>query len=624
MMYVPYNSRKLYHKSKFGAVKTDEEFTVRFVMPRDFRVSGARLALREDNDKEYTKYPFYWDCMQGENEEWWKIDISIPESGLYWYHFEYDCPFGISRILCVGNGMASLNTAGTDFQLTVYDKSFKTPDSLKGGIYYQIFPDRFNASDKKKNNIPADRIINENKDSLPFWKADKDNIIKNNDFFGGDLNGITNKLGYLKSLGVTCIYLNPIFEAQSNHRYDTANYKKIDPLLGDENDFKNLCKKADEAGIKIILDGVFSHTGADSVYFNMFSRYNSTGAYNSKQSPYYEWYKFKCWPDDYLSWWNIKILPEVVEENKSFIEYITGENGVLKKWMRLGASGWRLDVADELPDIFIDSVRACVKEENEQAVIIGEVWEDATNKLSYNKRRRYLLGKQLDTVMNYPFANGIINFVKDGNAEDFSEKITTILENYPKESIDILMNHIGTHDTLRALNALSGISCKFRSREWQAGNKLPEEEYLFASRLLIQAAVIQFTLPGIPCVYYGDEAGMQGWEDPFNRCFYPWKNQNESILKTYKLLGKIRRENEVFKKGSFKFISALQGCAAYKRFNSEEEIMVIANSNIHPITYYLPHEWESSELIFGGIGKHLTAVEIDEHSAVIIKKQKKD
>ena len=324
-MYIPYNSRLEYHKSIFGAVKTDQTVTFRIILPRDFCCHAAKLVIKKAEADEYGYINMQWDCMEGVGEEWWKVDFTAEKAALYKYHFEYDTSWGTSRIYHAGNGLAAIKGDGEDWQLTVYDKDFHTPEWLRGGIIYQIFPDRFASSGTKKQNVPSDRVLRTDRDGDPYWIPTAEGKVLNNDYFGGDLNGIEQKLGYLKSLGVTCIYLNPIFEAQSNHRYDTANYEKIDSMLGTEKDFKSLCESAKKLGIRIMLDGVFSHTGDDSRYFNRYSRYDSLGAYQSKESPYYGWYKFNKWPDDYESWWGIEILPEVNEDNSDFIEYITGK-----------------------------------------------------------------------------------------------------------------------------------------------------------------------------------------------------------------------------------------------------------------------------------------------------------
>ena len=620
-MYIPYNSRLEYHKSIFGAVKTGQTVTFRIILPRDFCCHAAKLVIKKAEDTQYSYINMQWDCMEGVGEEWWKIDFTAEDAALYKYHFEYDTSWGTSRIYHVGNGLAAIKGEGDDWQLTVYDKNFHTPEWLKGGIIYQIFPDRFAFSGTKKQNVPSDRVLRTDRDGDPYWIPTAEGKVLNNDYFGGDLKGIEQKLGYLKSLGVTCIYLNPIFEAQSNHRYDTADYEKIDPMLGTERDFKSLCQSAEKLGIKIMLDGVFSHTGDDSKYFNRYSRYDSVGAYQSENSPYYDWYRFNKWPDDYESWWGIKILPEVNEDNPDFIEYITGKNGIARKWLRLGASGWRLDVADELPDEFLDEFRKAVKEEKNDCLVLGEVWEDASNKSSYGKLRRYLLGEQLDSVMNYPFAGAVIDFIRDANAELFASRVMSIVENYPKEVLDVLMNHISTHDTMRAITALAGESCAYRDRRWQSTHSLDEKEYRYGMRLLMAASAMQFALPGVPTIYYGDEAGMQGYKDPFNRRCYPWGKENEELVEWYKKLGEIRSKNSVFKDGKFEILSAVAGCVAFSRKNDDEAILVISSSNPHPITYYVKSEWCDAYDLLGNGRVAANMVDIEEKSTVILKRK---
>ena len=620
-MYIPYNSRLEYHKSIFGAVKTDQTVTFRIILPRDFCCHAAKLVIKKAEADEYGYINMQWDCMEGVGEEWWKVDFTAEKAALYKYHFEYDTSWGTSRIYHAGNGLAAIKGDGEDWQLTVYDKDFHTPEWLRGGIIYQIFPDRFASSGTKKQDVPSDRILRTDRDGDPYWIPTAEGKVLNNDYFGGDLNGIEQKLGYLKLLGVTCIYLNPIFEAQSNHRYDTADYEKIDSMLGTEKDFKSLCESAKKLGIRIMLDGVFSHTGDDSRYFNRYSRYDSLGAYQSKESPHYGWYKFNKWPDDYESWWGIEILPEVNEDNSDFIEYITGKNGIARKWLKLGASGWRLDVADELPDEFLDEFRKAVKKEKADGLVLGEVWEDASNKSSYGKLRRYLLGKQLDSVMNYPFAGAVIDFIRDANAELFASRVMSIVENYPKEVLDVLMNHLSTHDTMRAITALAGENCAYRDRKWQSTHSLDEREYHYGMKLLMAASAMQFALPGVPTIYYGDEAGMQGYKDPFNRRCYPWGKENGELVEWYKKLGKIRNENRVFKDGRFEILSAVAGCVAFSRKNDDEAILVISNSNPHPITYYVKSEWCDAHDLLGNGKVAANMVDIEEKSTVILKRK---
>lgn len=591
-----YNSRDKAYKSIISAIATDEQCKFRIIVPRDCRCSGAALAITKDGENEDTAYyGMFWAGMCGDSHEYWELHFSATTAGLYFYHFELDTPWGKSFIMNVGRGIGDFSAQGSEFQQTVYDKCFKTPDFIKGGIIYQIFPDRFYNSKMKKNNVPQTRVMRKWGET-PYWNEEQMNGIWNNDYFGGDLKGIEQKLPYIADLGVICIYLNPIFEAHSNHRYDTANYEKIDSLLGTEQDLKSLCKTAKEKyGISIILDGVFSHTGCDSKYFNLYNHYNTLGAYNSKESPYYSWYKFIEWPNDYHAWWGIKLLPEVIEEDENYRNYICGKEGILRKWLRCGISGWRLDVADELPDIFLDDLRKAVKKENKDALIIGEVWEDATNKFAYGQRRKYLLGEELDSVMNYPFADAILNFVRFGHGEYFFDSIMSIVENYPPQVLNVLMNHIGTHDTERAITRLAGPDNEGKGRDWQfANNELSQYDYLKGVSMMKMASLIQFTLPGVPSIYYGDEIGMQGMKDPFNRGCMAWDNPNNELLKWYKRLGQIRKGIKAFVDGELVPVFCENSAIAYERVSNDSNVLVAINNNDEETKIFVGEKWDNS------------------------------
>jgi glycosidase len=442
---------------------------------------------------------------------------------------------------------------------------------------YQIFPDRFSKSFKADIPAPAiDRVIHSDWNAIPVWRPNEHGMITNNDFFGGNLKGIEEKLPYLESLGVTAIYLNPIFEAHENHRYNTANYERIDNMLGKEADFVSLCKAAKEKGIGIILDGVFSHTGADSVYFNKNGRYGEkSGAYRDPESPYRNWYCWMDYPHVYESWWGMTTLPNVNENNPEYTNYICGDyvpgksGGILQKWLELGAMGWRLDVADELPDEFIDALNKAVKAKGDDKVIYGEVWEDATTKESYGVRRRYLIGGQLDSTMNYPFKEAILNYIKYGMADAFRDGVMTILEHYPKPSVDILMNFLSTHDIERAITRLAGQEVGQHDRQWQSENGLNEPEYVYGIALLKCAMTLMFFLPGIPCVYYGDEAGQEGYKDPFNRRTYPWGMENMDLVAFTQELARIRKCSAVFAKGELKFTEVSRQHCVLSRIDRE-------------------------------------------------------
>lgn len=601
MNFIPYNSQKDYHKYPFGAVRNGTEVTMRIVLPRELNCNYAYLTCCVDDRAE--EYQLQWEGMGDGNTEWWHLSFTPEAPGVCFYYFRLVCGGETKYISKVRESYGNItDEIGDKFQLTVFDKNFETPGHIKGGVIYQIFPDRFCFSGKKKADIPSDRVIRTDWGEKPLWQPDENGKISKYDFFQGDLRGVEEKLDYIKSLGTTVIYLNPIFSAVSNHRYDTADYEKIDCLLGDEKDLKRLCKKAKEKGIDIILDGVFSHTGADSRYFNKFGTYGKGGAFNDKSSPYFSWYKFKSWPDDYESWWGVDILPEVNEENENFLEYI---GGIVKKYMSLGVSGWRLDVADELPDAFLDSFRQSVKKENKDGYILGEVWEDASNKISYSSRRRYLLGSQLDSVMNYPFADVITDFAISGVAEGFNSKIMTICENYPKPALDCLMNHVGTHDTCRIISRL-GTGDRYQSDNINRfTGEMNDEQINRGKKLLEMVSILQFTLPGIPCIYYGDEAGLTGGVDPYNRGCYPYGREDEKLLSHYRFLAKIRSEHKVFREGAFVPISSVLGCVAYAREDENEKLIIVANNNSEEIDYVLPHG-QYKNLLGGKVnGNHL-------------------
>ena len=595
-----FNSRDTAFRSPTGAVAEGTVLHFKINLPRALRCSAAYLMVRDDGSRDETVLALFWCGMNGEDREFWECHYTTASAGLFWYRFELDTSAG-RRTLSRASGGEGHLSPGRPWQLTVYKKRFATPDWPVGGIMYQIFPDRFFCSGTIKKEVPSDRTLHSAWDEPPQWEPDARGEVTNSDYFGGDLLGITQKLEYLKSLGVTCLYLNPIFEAHSNHRYNTADYSAVDPLLGTKQDFANLCKEAKKAGIKILLDGVFSHTGSDSIYFNREKRYPEDGAYNSRDSKYYSWYHFTKWPEKYNSWWGFITLPEVVKTDSAYREYINGGDGIVRRWIRAGAGGWRLDVADELPDGFLDDLRTAAKAEDADALILGEVWEDASNKESYGHRRRYLLGEQLDSVMNYPFREAILSFLTGTEAYTAFEPVLSILENYPPQVLRILMNHIGTHDTERALTVLAGEPSNGRSREWQASQSLNEAQRQKGMRLLCIAAAMQYTLPGVPCVYYGDEAGMEGYKDPFNRSCYPWGKEDARLLYWYRRLGQIRLSCPALREGALRPLSLQGHVIAYIR-SEENGFALLCAFNAGEDTEYinLPPDWDAFEVVLGG------------------------
>jgi 4-alpha-glucanotransferase len=568
-----YDTWNMNYKSIFGAIRQYETCRFSIRLPKDtvLDIPPVLVLFRTGFKERFLPME-----KTGEEEDCvvYSTKYNACFSDVHYYYFSYTSHgtrFYIKKVNC---HEGSIN-GGDLFQLTVYGRDYETPDFLKGGVMYQIFPDRFCKSGKVHENIPSDRVIRDDWGGTPYYKPDQNGHVWNNDYFGGDFAGIQSKLPYLYDLGVTCIYLNPIFESHENHRYNTANYMKADPMLGTNDEFEELCTEAKKYGISIIIDGVFSHTGADSIYFNKFSRYDTVGAYNSTDSPYYPWYTFFDYPNGYEAWWGIDTLPNVQENNPSYTEYICGDIGVLNYWLSLGAAGWRLDVADELPDQFLDNLRKSVKKYDDEKIIIGEVWEDASNKESYGIKRRYLLGDQLDSVMNYPFREAIINYVKGGYVMDFEYSIMTILENYPGRTVNVLMNFVSTHDIERAINRLGGESCDNKSKDWMAERYLTEDEYNNGKKLLKVAMALQFFLPGVPCIYYGDEAGLQGYKDPFNRRCYPWGHEDTELIEYVSELSRVRKSLDVMKEGRAYFVYEDDRAVAFTRSGKTDAIIFV-------------------------------------------------
>ena len=579
-------------KSVIGAVKAGEELKINLYYlseeerletllinrPTEFQkpIQNAYLILAKDGG-ENKYFPMKKTCFG------WEIILKIKEIGLYYYAFSIE---DTGVIMQDDSGVGYFSTQfGREFLLTVTSPEYQTPNWFKGGIMYQIFPDRF----CRVGSMPdvKNRIQREWGEEPYYLPNDKGKVL-NNDFFGGNLQGIKSKLPYLKSLGVSVIYLNPIFEAASNHRYDTSDYMKIDPFLGLESDFMDLINTAREEGISIVLDGVFNHTGDDSVYFNKYGNYPSLGAYQSKDSPYYSWYNFQEFPNLYSSWWGIDILPEINENSPEYQEFIFGENGVLRHWLKYGIAGYRLDVADELPDFFLKELRKSVKNEDKEAIIIGEVWEDASDKIAYSTRREYLLGKELDSVMNYPLKDAIISYAISGNALNLYKVLHSLIDHYPKQTLDSLMNILGTHDTPRILTVLGEKHCENKNEMAKTTAYLTEYEREKALKRLKLAVVLQYTMPGVPCIYYGDENGMEGFGDPFCRRCFDWENLNNDLIAFYQKIGFIRNEyQEIFKDAQFDIIYCKNGLIVFRRVKNNEEIYVYTNNSPVPQTLNL-------------------------------------
>lgn len=492
-------------------------------------------------------------------EHVWEVAIPLPTTpGLFWYYFLIYRKDG--RTIRYGNQPDKLGGVGVaydhgepeSFQITLYDPAYKTPEAFHGANIYQIFPDRFRHAPTKAVDDRKDRYVHQNWDEELLGVGDlRGGKYQELDFYGGTLTGIQEKLPYLKDMGIDIIYLNPIFRARSNHRYDTGDYTQVDPLCGTNTEFTELCEAAKKVGIRVMLDGVFSHTGEDSVYFNHFGHYPTLGAYQGQSSPYYDWYTFNHYPEDYKAWWGILSLPELRKDNPEYQKFMfQPHEGVVPRWIEAGSCGWRLDVADELPVDFLRKLRAAAKAADPEAVVLGEVWEDASNKVAYGETRCYCTGDTLDSVMNYPVREAILNFVMGKtSASTFVRLIHHQEEVYPAQFRYVLMNLVGSHDRCRALNILAGRECQELSKADQQHVHLNVEEYELAVRRYKLCIDLLCALPGCATVYYGDEVGLTGCHDPWNRRAFPWGREDKSLQKYVANKLRHRQESDLLRLG---------------------------------------------------------------------------
>ncbi len=574
-MKLEHNSHSAFYRSPFGSVACESEVTLSLAVAEVGIPESIKLVTSLGEH-----FMHYESTIAG--SDIYSVKITMPSAPLkLYYYFRLETPdgtlyYGNSDEAFGGIGRIWDNIPEKCYQITVYSADYKTPDWFKKSVCYQIFPDRF----ARSGDFLGDKSYAKKRTwgDVPFYKREQfGNVYDCSDFFGGNLLGICEKLPYLADLGIGAIYLNPIFSAYSNHRYDTGDYEKIDPMLGTNADFERLCLEAEKLGIRIILDGVFNHTGSDSKYFNKNDTYSCVGAYQSKSSPYYDWYRFFDYPDRYESWWGMDTLPQVEENNEDFRKYIlSGDDAIVKKWLRMGASGWRLDVADELPDSFIRELRENVKKTNRDAVIIGEVWEDASNKIAYGKEREYLLGYELDSVMNYPLRNALIDFALERiDAKEFDLRLTSLRENYPKETFYSLLNFLSSHDVERILTVMGDFFPD--NKDEMAVFTLSGDDLKIAKARLVALYRILFTLPGVPCLFYGDELGVQGFGDPFCRSCFPKDGGDKDIFDEVKSLIKMRNSNKVLTEGSLETVYTYSGGYGFLRSGDGEHILTLTS-----------------------------------------------
>lgn len=566
-------------KTPYGAVPAGSDVTFTLRPPRRAGFVRAFLSLQfeQENDRELT-LPMPWVGLDG-NRDLFSVTLPVGDTvGLIWYSLRLEWFDGTAE-------------KTETYQLTVYEKDEKVPEWFGEGVCYQIFPDRFHRlSVPDPTGMVGDRTVHQNWDEEPVYLPDEKGEIRNRDFFGGSLAGITAKLPYLEELGVETIYLCPIFEAPENHRYGTADYEKIDPMLGTKEDFETLCKEAHKRGMRIILDGVFNHTAYNSKYFNGDNFYPTPGAHQSKDSPYFDWFWFQEWPDKYTSWWGFYSMPTTNKNSKEWLEYITGKNGIIRSWLRAGADGWRLDVADELPDEVVHAIHVAARTEKPDAVIIGEVWEDASRKIAYSVRRHHIWGGHLDGVMNYPLRSALLDFLLGGNGYSFRTAMEAQRQNYPHWAFTSGMNSLGTHDTLRVLTLL-GVGSDHKwdtTRDWRFYHHLSPEQRALATARLKLGSLLLYAFPGAPTLYYGDEVGMEGFEDPFNRRAFPWNYQDLALREWFTKLGQLRKHSAPLRKGELHWLTCNGQVVSFARTLNGKTVIAAANSGDSDCSFALP------------------------------------
>ncbi len=571
-MRILFDSQKAMFKTPFGTLSQGQECTLHIHIPTSVGTVKAECIVTLHDGSESCVAVLEKESAEGLYDIFGG-SFCLSTLGLYFYYFRIYKTDGSFRLF--KQGRDTNMEAGDQWQLTCTPADFTTPDWAKGAIIYQIFPDRFYKSgspDLTGKLTPY--TVHEDWSEDVYWQPDEHGKIQNNDFFGGNFRGITEKMDYIASLGATILYLNPISKSFSNHRYDTGDYKIPDPMLGTLEDFKAMCDAAHRRGIKVILDGVYSHTGSRSTYFE--------SACESPDSPYFSWYTFYQYPDRYNSWWGFDTLPTVNKMDPAFTDFIIdSHDSVVAHWLNLGADGFRLDVVDELPDAFVLRLKQRIRSIKPDALLLGEVWEDASNKISYHIRRRYFADGELDACMNYPFRTAIMNFTKGiDDGYGFRETVMAIAENYPPQVLACNMNLLSTHDTPRILTAL--VDDFEGSREEYAKRKLPHDRREQAKKLLMLAAFLQYTLPGSPSIYYADEVGMEGHKDPFNRRTYPWGNEDSELLAYFKGLGRLRQKNEALRLGDIDFFQAKDGKLGFSRCFQGNTLKIYVNrSNTH-------------------------------------------
>lgn len=557
-----------------------------------------------------------------DNYVYFETELNLPTKALYHYYFSFEANHRF--IYYKKENRQDINHINQD-EMWKLSVNFKTPDWAKGKIMYHVFVDRFNRGNPNQPEKMKNRNIYKSWDDEVKIGPDE-NGIWNADFYGGDIKGITEKLDYIESLGVSIIYLSPIVWSQSNHRYDTADYKKVDPYAGTNKDLKELCDKAHEKGIKIVLDAVFNHTGNDSKYFNQYNNFETVGAYQSENSKYYDFYRKYIYNNkpqfDY--WWGMTNLPVCDGNSKIWQDYIYGEGGVIDLWFQLGIDGLRLDVADELTDEFIEGIRKAVKRNKEDGFILGEVWK---NPMRMN--RSYIeSGKGMDSVMNYLLIDALIRYFKYSDTYKLREIINQIEREYPKETIDTLMNFTSTHDITRAINIFGTNEFQYSGewawnlqnddRNWQNNYKLSSDQYNYSKEVYKSYIATLAFLPGILSIFYGDEVGVEGMGNLSNRKPFPWTKKDTELLEFFRTIGKIRKKESFLETADLKIYDINNNYFQFERTNNNEKALITVNRTDYNTNFYIPDEYNDSRQIYSLNSSN--KYNLNRHGVLVLKK----
>jgi glycosidase len=650
-----HDSRDLLYRTPGGAVPAGTPVIVRF---RTFHndVSGVKLRVFDLNAGGQSlrtmrvaasNVSCYQPGLEAETCDFWAVTLPNADPNNLWYRFvvsdgsDTDHYADNTPALDGGLGSASDDAIDNSYALMVHEPDFASPSWAQDAVIYQIFPDRFR--DGRRDNNPVtgdvrydDPVLKLSWGTLPEgycrnytdgnvhcpWRFDDTppptspttEQPRGRDYMGGDLRGVDQKLDYLASLGVTAIYFNPIFDAGSNHSYDTQDYTRIDPYFGTQKDWKNLVKHADELGIRIILDGVFNHLSSDSPFFDRYGHYASAGACESTSSPYRAWFTFHdvapgtghCVSSTgvanaatYDGWFGFDSIPVLNKSNPQVQAYfLTNPDSIAARWLAAGAGGWRMDVSGDpsFPAGYWEEFREVVKGVDPDALTISETWQKDSTLL------RMIRGDRLDTTMNYRLRDAVIALLAPGNFDskgfadsgrvisptEFANRLASIREDYPDAAYYALMNLLDSHDTERLLWTLTP------GAETTAEKELDASNVAAGKRRVQLASLIQFGVPGAPTVYYGDEVGVTGDDDPDDRRTYPWADLGGSpdvaMFAHYSALADLRAANPALTEGDFRILVTNddQGTVALGRKTTGQAAIVAVNRSSSDRTLQIP------------------------------------